>query len=170
MDYHPYTVNGYGTSPAASALTSPTQHMKCSAFASSYAGSKSSGQPSPSSVLEELHGRFQNAGPQKSNQRPILRNSSTNYSQRKTMPSAMLTSQPYHHSELTLPTSSTQLIYPVQSPRTVQTMSATSRSRLGNMEQVLRPPESFNSANPSTRGGKQYFHVHFTNCHADDYL
>ncbi|VDM30249.1 unnamed protein product [Hydatigera taeniaeformis] len=77
---------------------------------------RSTEQPSPNSVIEELQGRFQNS-PRSREKRPILKNASVNadyitpMNQRRiattSTATAALTSRPHHRSELVLPTTTT---------------------------------------------------------------
>lgn len=101
------TGNAYNdySSSSTSAMISPTG-VRGSA--------RSAGQPSPSSVIEELQGRFQNSTRTRE-KRPILKNAPRNsdyvssVGHRRTATavpsmSTPLASRPHHQSELTLPT------------------------------------------------------------------
>lgn len=158
MDYRggaPSTVStnggGYGDYPSRtmSAITSPN--------AVRY--SKSTGQPSPSSVIEELQGRFYNTNRARE-KRPILKNSNaaelavTAYHRQTTTPQtsrATLASRPHHQSELTLASMSSKPVASAFEPP-YRSITAASTTRLANAVQdggpSFRPLETV-----SNRGG-----------------
>ncbi|VDD84296.1 unnamed protein product [Mesocestoides corti] len=156
MDYRGGGGGGVGgyPPPSISAITSPTgMRGVYGSVGGSY--SRSSGQPSPSSVIEELQGRF-SAASRSREKRPTLRPNPTTADlvvpayHRKTATSmtttATLVSKPHHQSDLTLPTT------PVA---TLQSINATSTARIpsdaSSNATLLR-----NAGNGAYRGGPSF--------------
>ncbi|VDO02294.1 unnamed protein product [Rodentolepis nana] len=127
------TINDY-LSGSISAITSPTGGRGSTRY---------SGQPSPSSVIEELQGRFQNSSRLR-DKRPILKNGPINqdYSSpvyhRRTATAiststTSLSTKPHHQSELTLPTTtSAEIIFepPTRAMNTAMTVKMDSNGKM----------------------------------------
>ncbi|KAL7065090.1 hypothetical protein AAHC03_05395 [Spirometra sp. Aus1] len=145
-----------------SAITSPTADK--SSLGCSYGGSKSSGQPSPGSFVDELRYRVENSGPQEAGKRPVLRNVDYVACNQPVTPIS-LSYLSHHKSEMSLPTTGGGVSlnfhlsqgYRDRPLRTQQQLStSSSTARLANLELVVRPPAALDSSNPAMRGGPSF--------------
>lgn len=149
MDYR--NMNGEYTARTLSAVTSPNAMRS---------HPKSTGQPSPSSVIEELQGRFYNTGRISREKRPVLRSTNPTaadlsvsaFHRQNVVPQtsrATLASRPHHQSELTLSStispSSATATSAFEAP--IRPITTASTAKLGNA-----PPERYDC-----RGGGHLF-------------
>lgn len=145
-----------------STVISPT--VVNSSLGGGYGGSKSSGQPSPGSFVDELRYRVSTSAPRVPGRRPILRNADYVVCNPPAAPTT-LSYQPHHKSDMSLPTTGggvsvnfhlSQGYRDRPQPSQWQNNTSSATAKLANVEMVVRPPAALDSSNPAMRGGPSF--------------